>query len=79
MKANGIFELFPTIDKKMGYARLERFVKDARPLFRDQRKGQKVLRENWLGYYPYYMYFENLPTEEQIKEHEQQKEKGEVN
>lgn len=79
MKNNRIFELFPTIDKKMGYARLERFVKDARPLFRDQKKGQKVLRENWLGYYPYYMYFENLPTEEQIKEHEQQKEKGGVN
>ncbi len=79
MKHGEILNDFPTVDQKIGLARIESFARDARPLFSDQKKGQKVLRENWLGYYPYYMYFENLPTEEQIKEHEQKKEKGGVN
>ena len=74
-----ILGMFPTVDSQMGMARLKTFVREAKPYFRNQKEGQKVLAENWQNYFPYYMYFENIPTEEQEKEHEKQIEKGGVN
>ena len=55
------------------------FVKEAKPYLRDEKdEGRKLLSKDWQNYYPYYLYFENIPTEEQVEEQEKQ-EKGGVN
>ena len=63
----------------MTRARLMGFVKEAKPYLRDEKEeGRKLLSKDWQNYYPYYLYFENIPTEEQVEEQEKQ-EKGVVN
>ena len=77
LKDKRILRYFPTINSEMEMARLRSFVKVAKPYLRKKEEGRKILGKDWGNYYPYYMYFENIPTEEQVKEHEQ--EEGGVN
>ena len=72
-----VLKYFPTINSEMEMARLRSFVKVAKPYLRNKEEGRRILGKDWRNYYPYYMYFENIPTDEQVKEHEQ--EKGGVN
>lgn len=79
LKDKSILKYFPSINGEMTRARLMGFVKEAKPYLRDEKdEGRKLLSKDWQNYYPYYLYFENIPTEEQVEEQEKQ-EKGGVN
>lgn len=69
---------FPTINSRLTYQQLMNFVSNAKPYFKNLREGQKALKEEWLGYFPYYLYFENLPDSSAISE-VKESEKGGVN
>lgn len=77
LKIDGLLKEFPTINQQMIYGRLQSFVNAAEPYFRSQPTGQKKLRKDWQNYYPYYMYFDNLPPKK--KKAEYKKQEGGVN
>lgn len=75
---NRIMGSFPAVDRQLVLARLRGFVNVAQPyLKQNQDKGRELLKDDWLDYYPYYMYFENLTPEKPAEE--AKKEKGGVN
>ncbi len=77
LSSKQILKYFPTIDTQLEMARLLSFVKVAKPYLHKKEEGRKKLGKDWGNYYPYYRYFENVPTEEQVNE--LNKEKGGVN
>jgi hypothetical protein len=74
-----ILNEFPTVNRQLGSAQLTSFIQAAKPWFKDKERGQKILCKNWQSYYPYYLYFQNLPTAGQKAEQAKEQKKGGVN
>ena len=72
-----ILSQFPTIEKNMSLTRFQTFVREAQMYLSDMPRGEKELKAEWLNYYPYYLYFENLQTS--TSTHSNEKEKAGVN
>lgn len=72
-----ILSQFPTIEKNMSLTRFQTFVREAQMYLSDMPRGEKELKAEWLNYYPYYLYFENLLTS--TSTHSNEKEKAGVN
>ena len=54
------------------------FLKEAKKYMRNKKEGQKLLFDQYKGYYPYYYYFGNLPSASN-KQTENQTKKSRVN
>lgn len=74
-----LLNAFPTVERNAGMARIKYFVKEGKPYFKQQPVGQKILKDDWMNYYPYYMYFENLPEEDNNAAKTEETKKGGVN
>lgn len=61
-------------DKRFVLSRLESFIKEARPWMKNKKEGVAALKENWKDYYPFYLYFQNLPAEQKEANHNKEKE-----
>lgn len=68
-----IRKMFP-IEQGYAFKQVGAFAQSAYLYLNKREEGAKVLKDEWLQFYPYYYYFENLPPKEKVEYHQLKKE-----
>lgn len=66
-------KMFP-IEQGYAFKQVVAFAQSACLYLNKREEGAKVLKDEWLQFYPYYYYFENLPPKKKVEYHQLKKE-----